>query len=574
MQKNILFSILLSAFTLGLYGCSCSQATKAITDLAPGLYLSELSVNEGDSQSSVPMSVTLQRENSDTVTVTYTVSAIDPTGKTAEEIATYAIVGTADTPNVDVIATTGTVTFSGGSNVVTFNIPIVGDDIYEYDEKFLVTLSAASDGVNIVDGSVIAVIKNDDKAPTASMALINASDAALSEMYSGPGETIPRTSFVVSLDKASRVDGHFYINGSIEPSTPNTGAKTEIGKTATYRVDYFLYKDGERLSESEGVTIAAGETEATIELEVVDDGIPENEEQFYLTLAAKADLSVGVQGVELAFSITDNDSAAQKIIPVNDTGLQQLVSFGLADATEEAALEAEMDASIGLDSVVSPVKTGGGRAGFDYSKIDANGQTVDVSLTPITDSDGNVTIPWDCVKDNVSGLVWEVKTRGNVGKRAESHEFYWYDPNYSTNGGDAGERGSAVCSDNGLDKNCNTAFYIADMNAEKLCGMTGWRLPTIEELRSIADYGVSAESGVSIPGEDVITIALDTDFFAGDVRAVGYYWSSDTDTASLERARAFNFRTPTKEESRLKNGFTLGTIRLVNDSLAQTQTVQ
>ena len=45
-----------------------------------------------------------------------------------------------------------------------------------------------------------------------------------------------------------------------------------------------------------------------------------------------------------------------------------------------------------------------GHAGFSYTKLDSNGkplpdQTVDYATTP-----------WACVKDNVTGLIWEVKT--------------------------------------------------------------------------------------------------------------------------------------------------------------------
>lgn len=43
-----------------------------------------------------------------------------------------------------------------------------------------------------------------------------------------------------------------------------------------------------------------------------------------------------------------------------------------------------------------------GHAGFSFTKLDANGNEL---LANATD--------WSCVKDNVTGLIWEVKQGGN-----------------------------------------------------------------------------------------------------------------------------------------------------------------
>jgi len=204
-----------------------------------------------------------------------------------------------------------------------------------------------------------------------------------------------------------------------------------------------------------------------------------------------------------------------------------------------------------------------------YTTFGSDGAEVDANVVYNDEMGDNM--PWSCVRDNVTGLLWEVKTRGNTGVRSESQSYYWFDPNYSTNGGFRGEAGNDVCSANNLDNGCNTSYYVADMNHIRLCGMTGWRLPTVEELRGLVDYGVTSDTSTpGVPEEDISLVAYDTDYFIGDVTGISFTWSSTTDTNSPERARIIQFRTPSFEESRIKDKSFNAGIRLVNDSLLST----
>ncbi|RMX01778.1 DUF1566 domain-containing protein [Allofranklinella schreckenbergeri] len=87
----------------------------------------------------------------------------------------------------------------------------------------------------------------------------------------------------------------------------------------------------------------------------------------------------------------------------------------------------------------------------------------------------------ECVKDNVTGLIWEGKVNNSADRRhyqnLYSHEV------------------SAVFPDVGS--------YLRHVNGIQLCGFNDWRLPTVYELQSLVDY---SKPGRSLP-------AINTDWF-------------------------------------------------------------
>ena len=88
----------------------------------------------------------------------------------------------------------------------------------------------------------------------------------------------------------------------------------------------------------------------------------------------------------------------------------------------------------------------------------------------------------ECVKDNVTGLIWEQKT-DDSGIRDKDNNYYWYNPDMATNGGYAGLQKNPI---NGLGG--NTLAYINALNASNYCGYSNWRLPTIDELNTLVNY--------------------------------------------------------------------------------------
>jgi hypothetical protein len=141
---------------------------------------------------------------------------------------------------------------------------------------------------------------------------------------------------------------------------------------------------------------------------------------------------------------------------LTDTGITasqcyQAGSNVLVSCTSAAAiaLNSQQDGMIGRD-VTSP-NAADGKLGFSYSTV---------SSYPIT----------DCVKDNVTGLIWEGKTNDNSYRDFRAS---YLDPDQPQNSG------------------VSIVAYVANVNAAVLCGKSDWRLPTYREISSLVDHSVS-----------------------------------------------------------------------------------
>ncbi len=112
---------------------------------------------------------------------------------------------------------------------------------------------------------------------------------------------------------------------------------------------------------------------------------------------------------------------------------------------------------------------------MSYTKLDASGKDLPDNAAE-----------WVMVRDNVTGLIWEVKqNKDGVNDYSNPHDadntYTWFDSNPETNGGYAGTPGDGT----------DTEDFINELNASKFGGYSDWRLPTREELRSIVDYSTS-----------------------------------------------------------------------------------
>ncbi len=152
-----------------------------------------------------------------------------------------------------------------------------------------------------------------------------------------------------------------------------------------------------------------------------------------------------------------------------------------------------------------------GHAGFSFTKISSTGVELPVSATE-----------WSCVKDNVTGLIWEVKT-DDGGLHDKDDAYTWYEPDSGKNGGFAGYQkpsdynssySDAICyghTAGSAATYCNTKAYVDRVNTTDWCGANDWRMPTKEELRSIVSY-------------DRYYPAIDTTWFPNTPSA--WFWSA------------------------------------------------
>ena len=199
-------------------------------------------------------------------------------------------------------------------------------------------------------------------------------------------------------------------------------------------------------------------------------------------------------------------SAPALAVGLNDTG--QTLCTDVAGATvacgNDSAAYPRQDGRYGRDAANAAgvlTKIGGGEAGFDYTKLGANGLALATQNQTWTHDgsgygSGNEAAgtKWSCVRDNVSGLVWEVKTNAiTPDLRDKDWTYTWYNSDSSSNGGNAGSAGSNTCGSTlaAYSNLCNTQNYVAAVNAATLCGASDWRLPSRKELLSLVHYGSS-----------------------------------------------------------------------------------
>jgi Protein of unknown function (DUF1566) len=207
---------------------------------------------------------------------------------------------------------------------------------------------------------------------------------------------------------------------------------------------------------------------------------------------------------------------------LNDTGVNLCYDGSVAvscdPVSKDTGTHPRQDGRYGRDKKPGLPKIGNGPKGFDYTKICNSGQSAGSGTCPASPALGTGANEWGCTKDNVTNLVWEIKTPGAADLRSAAHTYAWYSTNTTTNGGNAGSVGSNTCVATLPGAQCNTQAFVTAVNAISLCGATDWRLPNRKELQSLVDYG---KPGVS-PAQAVV----DLSFFPNTQRY--YYWSSSS----------------------------------------------
>lgn len=237
---------------------------------------------------------------------------------------------------------------------------------------------------------------------------------------------------------------------------------------------------------------------------------------------------------------------AQATGKLNDTGLITCASEASNDVTcgyadGDTYGHPRQDAQIGRSFKESAgqslAKTGASDTnskGFDFTKIRYdNGVTLAAGATLGTGAN------WGCTKDNVTGLIWDMKVTTASNARLNTNTYNWKNTNSASNGGTAGDTGTASGS-TCFSSTCDTEAFIAYINTLNICGETGttndWRLPTRLELMSIVD--ASKQGTFDGSGNAIATV--DATYFPNIV--AGRYWASDNVAGNPAQARFVNMQ--------------------------------
>lgn len=390
----------------------------------------------------------------------------------------------------DVQLLTGSKMEISNQNDNVIKISIRSDSLVEPEESFRVILS--SDDISIINHTSTVTITDNTAATTVGFL----SDS--NTIAEGTGAQAVNI-IVTNPPEKQDITLTFAFSG--------TATRNENGLAGDYSV------------ESTQLVIPAGETTASLPITVVDDGLSEGGESISITMLAPG------------YELSQDESVV--FIPgdlaINDTGTTLFYNGIDFQATESVDYPGQ-DAASGFDVESSDVD---GKAGFRFTRLDGAGNAV---------SPGNF---FRCLKDENAGLIWEVKTAptpipsGDPTKsysdfveeevrlsnleidnpdykeyaynnvhaawQSANYSYYWLDENTETNGGAPGTLGPEGYSGYMMQETCafpnkNQVGYSPDTNrcnsyqytkyasSIAVCGVKDWRLPTIEELRSILNY--------------------------------------------------------------------------------------
>ncbi len=137
-----------------------------------------------------------------------------------------------------------------------------------------------------------------------------------------------------------------------------------------------------------------------------------------------------------------------------------------------------------------------GLLGARYVKLDQQGK-------PLARQDLSYnTQPFACVLNAHSGLVWEIKYRR---KEDDPYSVYDSDNQFLIKPVEDATIFSGTCTEHGTDKvstdpnQCTVSNQIDWYNQEKRCGLSNWRLPTLQESVSILNFGNLRTFGRNLP---------------------------------------------------------------------------
>jgi hypothetical protein len=184
---------------------------------------------------------------------------------------------------------------------------------------------------------------------------------------------------------------------------------------------------------------------------------------------------------------------------LNDTGLTWGANYPTSNnSTCIGEAIAQQDCSYGRDATDNDYADG--HAGFSFTKLDASGSDRPPSASS-----------WSCVEDNVTGLIWEVKT-DDGGIHDKDNTYRW---------------GGVSAMQYGTEFHDDWDVLVNGSNTEALCGFDDWRVPTRIELVNLVNF-------------DRANPSIDTEYFP-NTSTNALWWSSSAHVAHSSYAWQVSF---------------------------------
>ncbi|PCK31425.1 DUF1566 domain-containing protein [Pseudoalteromonas piscicida] len=248
---------------------------------------------------------------------------------------------------------------------------------------------------------------------------------------------------------------------------------------------------------------------------------------------------------ELTVTDTQNRSATDTVLidiqkkplgKLNDSGQATCYDNTSAITCSETQFSGQ-DAQRGRDNFAAQVaKEGSGSVGFDFTKLDRFADELPDDATDFA-----------CVRDNVTGLIWEVKeaTAGilpNTSIRNAQNSYSWaleIDGTFAE--GSVQAAANTTCPQ---DSHCGIQALIDEVNnpaigEQSYCGGNNWRLPTYMELLGLLHYGSTSST--------MLDEALFPNLPSSTILGHRYYWTTqsslDGNGGTLRRAYVLDMDT-------------------------------
>ena len=323
-----------------------------------------------------PVAISVGEGAGATTTTTDIVIALSTTSALPVSVDYSTSDGSATVSGGDYVATSGTLTIPAGDTTGTIQATINGDDFFEANEAFTVTLSDATttgSTVTTTQPTTTVTIVDDDPPPVLSVADLTVS------------ETNGNANVTVSLDIPASLD-------------VSADVMTQDG-TAMSPNDYD--------ATSSTVSIPTGATSVVFAVSIVEDVIDEFDETFVVALTASTAAVISPTSGSSTVTIIDNDPAPS--LAISDQTANE------ADGTASVSVTLT-GASSGGVSVEASASQGSATPGLDYASTTA-------TLVWAPDEGGSKDLTVSLIDDNtVEGAEFVVVELDNPTTPGQSAE--------------------------------------------------------------------------------------------------------------------------------------------------------